>query len=401
MTSSARQPNVLTAHRGSRALLDAVIAAAALAGTLIQLGAHGGITMTPPGSRALDMTGLLLAALSTAPLILWRHYPLGVFVATAPACAALAGLGYPIDLIIGPTVAIYLLAASRAPDSRWPAGTTATILGLLAAYLTAAAVANGAFPGLALLHTALAAGGAWFAGERTRLRREQMATVTERALRAEQSAEQERQLAVAEERARIARDLHDSAGHAISLIAVRAGAARLRHPQEPDRSPAAFAAIEELARQTVTDIDEFVGTLRESESPNGSVDSPVGLASLDTLIAHNGTTGLTVTVDITGETRPLPSVVDQAGYRIISEALTNAARHGTGTARLALTFGDDVLDLTVTNPIRTAGQSRPGGGHGLIGMTERATLLGGHLDSTQADGQFRIHARLPYRGHRR
>ncbi|WP_199433421.1 sensor histidine kinase [Qaidamihabitans albus] len=402
MTSSARQPNILTTQRGSRALLDAVIAAAALASTLIQLGAHGDITMTPPGSRALDMAGLLLAALATTPLILWRRYPLGVFVATTSACAALAGLDYPIDLIIGPTVAIYLLAANRAPDTKWQTSTTATIVGLLAAYLTAAAVANGTFPGLALLHTALAAGGAWFAGERTRLRREQMATVTERALRAEQSAEQERQLAVAEERARIARDLHDSAGHAISLIAVRAGAARLRHPQEPDRSPAAFADIEELARQTVTDIDEFVGTLREGESPNGAVNPPAGLASLDTLITHHATTtGLTITVDTTGQPRRLGGVVDQATYRIISEALTNAARHGTGTAKLALTFGDDVLDLTVTNPIRTASQSRPGGGHGLIGMRERATLLGGHFDTANGHGTFRIHARIPYRGHRR
>lgn len=173
----------------------------------------------------------------------------------------------------------------------------------------------------------------------------------------------------------------------------------MRHPQ--DRSLPALAAIEELARQTITEIDQIVDTLRDNSLVTGAVQAPAGLASLDTLIAHHTTTGLEVTIARTGAPRPLRSVTDQAAYRIVQEALTNAARHGTGRATVALAFGDQALDLTVNNPVSTAGTPRPGGGHGLIGMKERATLLGGSLDIEHANGAFRVHARIPYGGHRR
>ncbi len=270
----------------------------------------------------------------------------------------------------------------------------------LVAYLAASAAVQGGFPGTELLHTGLAAAAAWFAGERTRLRREQLAEFRQRALRAERDAERERLLAVAEERARIARDLHDSAGSAVSVIAVRAGAARLRHAQDPDRSLPALAAIETLARQTVEDIDHIVATLREGGSTNGAVRAPVGLASLDTLVAHHATTGLAVTLEGTGTPRELSGVSDRAAYRILQEALTNAARHGTGSATIVLAFGADGLDLTVTNPTTAADAPRPGGGHGVIGMRERAILLGGSLDVERADGAFALRARIPYGGHR-
>jgi signal transduction histidine kinase len=229
---------------------------------------------------------------------------------------------------------------------------------------------------------------------------EQIAELKERALRVEWDAERERQLAAAEERARIARDLHDSAGHAISVIAVRAGAARLRHQQDPDRSRIALEAIEQLARQTVEEIDRIVGTLRERSLGNGVVDAPSGLASLDTLIARCATAGLKVTVDASGQQRPLESAADHAVYRILQEALTNAARHGTGSAQIALAFGAETVEITVTNPVSSDFTRRPGGGHGLIGMRERATLLGGSFDAEYADGTFRTHARIPYGGHR-
>jgi signal transduction histidine kinase len=399
MASTATAHRLFATRPSSRALLDVAIGAVALVGTLSQL-RHGGIIPIRPGSSGLDLIGVVLAVCSTAPLIAWRRFPLGVFVATAAASVLLAGLGYPLDLILGPTAALYLLTASRGRKAPWTRRTTATVVGLLVAYLAAIAVAQATVPGIELLHTGLAMAAAWFAGERTRLRREQMTESRERALRAERDAERERLLAVAEERARIARDLHDSAGHAISVIAVRAGAARLRHHQDPDRSLPALAAIEELARQTVEEINQIVVTLREGGAANGAVKAPPGLASLDTLIAHHATTGLTVTVDSTGAVRPLGGVADQGAYRILQEALTNAARHGAGSARIALVFGDRAFDLTVTNPVATANAPRPGGGHGLIGMRERATLLGGSLEAGRANGAFRVHGRIPYGGHR-
>jgi len=265
-------------------------------------------------------------------------------------------------------------------------------------YVGALAAGQRNFPEVVTFHTALVWAVAWFAGERTRLRSEQIAELRERALNAEREAERERQLAAAKERARIARDLHDSAGHAISVIAVRAGAARLWHHQDPDRSLRALEAIEEVARKTVQEIDQIVGTLRESGPANAAVEAPFGLASLDTLIAHHQAAGLEVIFDVFGPRRPLGTAADQAVYRIIQEALTNAARHGAGSARIELAFGEAAVELTVTNPVLADGspQSR---GHGLMGMRERATLLGGHFDTDCASGKFRIHARIPYGGH--
>jgi signal transduction histidine kinase len=342
----------------------------------------------------------VLAGCSTIPLIAWRRFPLGVLAVTAAAGALLVGLGYRVDLLLGPTVALYLLAASRQPQAPWTWRTTAIVVGLLVAYLGAAAAAQGTFPASELLHTGLAWAVAWFAGERTRLRREQVAGLKERARRADRDAERERMLAAAEERTRIARDLHDSAGHTISLIAVRAGAARLRYHQDPDRSLLALEAVEDLARRTVEDIDQIVNTLRDDGSANEVVEALPGLASLDALIAHHAAAGLEVTLDTAGVPRALGGATDQAAYRILQEALTNAARHGAGGASIALAFGDTAVELVVTNPVTTDGAPRPTGGHGLVGMRERATLLGGRLDAARANGAFRVRARIPYGGHR-
>jgi signal transduction histidine kinase len=381
-------------------LLDVGLAAAALAGTLALL-THGGIRggSDLDDARSLDGLGVFLAACSTLPLIAWRRHPLGVFVVTAAASAVLAGLGYPLDLTLGAAVALYLLAASRPQGGSWTWRTTGTVVGLLVAYLGAAAVAHGTFPGSELLHSVLVGAAAWFAGERTRLRRAHVTELQRRAHRTEREAERERLLAAAQERARIARDLHDSAGHAISVIAVRAGAARLRHYQDPERSLAALVAIETLARQTVSEIDQIVATLREDGSADGGGLTPPGLASLDTLIAHHRAAGLEVTVDTFGIRQTLSGAADQATYRILQEALTNAARHGTGSAHILLAFGDTAVELTVTNPVPTRGASRSRDGHGLIGMCERATLVGGDLDAAGVNGRYRVHARVPYRGH--
>jgi signal transduction histidine kinase len=97
-----------------------------------------------------------------------------------------------------------------------------------------------------------------------------------------------------------------------------------------------------------------------------------------------------------GARRPLAGAVDQAAYRILQEALTNAVRHGTGSARVELSFGARSLELTVTNPVNGGVMSINGGGHGLVGMRERAAMLAGELDTGQVGGTFRVRARLPY-----
>lgn len=398
MASTATAHGFFAVGRQSGALFDVAAAAAVFVGSMTLL-VHSGIGTSRPGSRELDALGVVLAACSTAPILVWRRFPVGVFAVTAAAAVLLAGGGYPIGLPLGPTAALYLLASSRTPQQPWTGGVTALVVALFVTYLAAAADAQSGVPQIEL-HTGVAWAAAWFAGERTRLRREQMAQLEERALRLERDADRERRLAVAEERARIARDLHDSAGHAISVIAVRAGAARLRHAQEPNRSLNALAAIEELARQTVEEIDHMVGTLREHGPATVIVDAPPGLASLETLIAQRESAGLTVTCVRRGAPRSLGTAADQAAYRILQEALTNAARHGAGGASIEMTFADTAVELRVTNPVPPGSADPPGRGHGLIGMRERATLLGGAFEAECVDGAFRIYARIPFGGHR-
>jgi signal transduction histidine kinase len=399
MSSTAPVHRLFAARPSTRALLDVAIAAAALAGSLALI-RHGGIGPSRPGLGELDLVAVALAACSTVPLTAWRRSPLGVFAVTGAASVVLAGFGYRIDLLLGPTAALYLLAASRSRKGPWTRRMTVAVAGMLLAYLGASAAGQGTLPGSELLHTGLAWAVAWFAGERTRLRREQIAELGERARSAERDAERERLLAVAEERARIARDLHDSAGHAINVIAVRAGAARMRHREDPDRSLAALGAIEELARQTAAEIDGIVGKLREGGSANRSVEAPPSLSSVDTLIADHRAAGLDVTIDMAGSPRPLSSAVDRAAYRILQEALTNATRHGTGRALIELAFSDQELELNITNPIFGPARRGRAGGHGLVGMRERATLLGGSFEAQRANGAFRVSARIPYGGHR-
>jgi signal transduction histidine kinase len=234
-------------------------------------------------------------------------------------------------------------------------------------------------------------------GDRVRQRRARIVELEERARRAERDAERERRLAAAEERTRIARDLHDSAGHAINVILVQAGAARLLSTQDPERSQAALETIEEVARETLGEIDQLVRALRD-DGPNGAgerVEPPTGLAAVGTLAARHRSAGLAIDIREHGSRRTLSPGLDQAAYRILQEALTNAARHGAGSAVVEIGFGPASLELSVTNP---TGLGAPAGadGHGIVGMRERAALLGGSLEAGARDGRFRVRASLPY-----
>jgi signal transduction histidine kinase len=360
---------------------DAGLALLVFAASLVLLIAgegHG-----DPGAWSVALTALAslpLAARRVAP-------PLGVFVLTASASVALRALAEPAGPPLGPTVALYF--AVLAGRTRL---TFALAAALLAAHATAMALAAGVFPGTPVAFGVAVWGAAWLAADRARLRQERIAELEQRALRAERDAQRERRLATAEERARIARDLHDSAGHALNVILVHAGLGRLRAAGD-EAVRDTFETIEDVARQTVADIDQLVTALREGDS---GVEPPPGLAALDTLVRRHREAGLDVTTTISGERRPLAPGVDRGAYRILQEALTNTARHGRGEASVDIVFAADALELTVDNPADGARERR--GGHGLIGMRERAALLGGSVETTARDGSFRVHARLPLSG---
>jgi signal transduction histidine kinase len=376
-------------------LLDCALAVAAFAASLALLAARGD---SGADTRTLDLPGVLLAALASLPLVAARRAPLAVFVVTAAASAALNGLGYPPGPPVGPTVALFLLALrpERTRLPRW--ATAAVVLGVFVVHVGAVAAAENEFPTVPVLFGALVWGGAWVIGDRVRLRRARIVELQERARRAERDAERERRLAAAEERTRIARDLHDSAGHAINVILVQAGAARLLGKREPERAQAALETIEEVARETLGEIDYLVRALREDDGSNGAganVEPLPGLAAVETLADRHRSAGLAVSIREHGSRRQLSPGLDQAAYRILQEALTNAARHGDGSAEVDIGFRPTSLELTVTNPIRPA-SALGGDGHGIVGMRERATLLGGNLDAGASDARFRIRAHLPY-----
>jgi signal transduction histidine kinase len=315
-----------------------------------------------------------------------------VFAVTALASAAFNVLDYPPGPPIGPTVALYFVGLSPAATRTGMRVTAAAIVGLFIVHVGAAGIGRDEFPIVPALFGALVWGGAWVLGDRVRLRRERMTELEERARRAERETERERRLAAAEERTRIARDLHDSAGHSINVILVQAGAARLLAEKDPERSRAALATIETVARETLGEIDAIVRALREDED---AVEPP-GLAALDTLVKRHREAGLDVDVLVNGARRPLGPAVDQAAYRILQESLTNALRHGNGSAKVALNYTGDALEIGVTNPSRGNGPAAVG--HGIVGMRERASLLGGNMSFESMNGLFRVRARLPYAG---
>jgi signal transduction histidine kinase len=381
---------------------DAALGVVATMLTLAIL-ASDGLGRADPTSRALDVLGVVLACASCLPLLARRRFPGTVYLMTVASSLALLALSYPLDFPIGAALAAFGLAMTRSGDPRRLPRLSATFA--VASFVPAIALvyelrgiaATGIMTELFSLGAVFA--GVWMAGDRARLRRERMAHLEERNSRVEREVERERRLAAAEERTRIARELHDAAGHAINVILVQAGAARLLHGRNPDASKRAITTIEDVARDTIGEIDRMVRALRDSDEP-ASPPTADHLA-LDALVERHRASGLAVAADVRAPREALSHSVAWATYRILQEALTNAARHGGGSADVAVHAGPDAVEITVTNPTAPAapdqrnGEQRYGG-HGIVGMRERASLLGGTLDTAARDGMFRLHARLPH-----
>ena len=341
--------------------------------------------------RGLDLLAVPLVGLATLPLAFASVAPFAVFVLCALGSISLVALGYPVGPPVGATVALFLLALRREESPRETRLIAVAVPGLLLLHLLAIGLANDRLPWAESVFAVTVWGGAWFAGDRTRLRRERVEALQERALRAEHDAARERRLAASEERMRIARDLHDSAGHAINVILVHAGAARLNARRALGAALAAIETIEEVARETVTEIDRIVGALREGDE----LDLPVGLDALDTLVERHRAAGLDVTLERRGDVSSLPRAVDRTAFRILQEALTNAAKHGDGHVDAELVRDDGRLEITVRNGLRAPVPPAGADHHGIVGMRERAGLVGGTLEAGADAGTYTLRARLP------
>jgi signal transduction histidine kinase len=219
-----------------------------------------------------------------------------------------------------------------------------------------------------------------------------------RAEEAERTRDEAARRRAMEERLRIARELHDSLTHSISVIQVQAGVAVHLARKRGEDVPPALAAIQEAGADAVRELRATLGVLRSDEDGDGS-----GLGQLDGLVSRAQAAGLPVNVTVTGAERPLPPDVDQAAYRIVQEALTNVSRHaGHACASVHLHYAPDAVSVDVTddgNGAVTEDGIRAGGpGLGLVGMRERVSALGGRLQAGPNDGGgFRVRAELPAR----
>ncbi|MET7295205.1 histidine kinase [Streptomyces griseoloalbus] len=215
----------------------------------------------------------------------------------------------------------------------------------------------------------------------------------------------EDRLAAAEARAadlavrnRLARELHDCVGHALSAVTLQASAARRVLDADPEFVREALAAIEETTRRTVGELDAVLGLLRDGDAP-GTAPAPTLAADLDDLLRRTRAGGLKVTAVVGAPLQALPPVLSREAYRIVQEGLSNALKHAGEGAEVTLRveLRDGRLELTVENPLPSAPATRPGGGHGLPGIESRARVLGGTAHAGPAADTWRLHVRLPSR----
>jgi signal transduction histidine kinase len=217
----------------------------------------------------------------------------------------------------------------------------------------------------------------------------------ERAARAEREREDRARAAVAEERARIARELHDVVGHSVSVMTVQASGVRrlLRPDQERERD--ALLVVERTGREALAEMRRMVGVLRRPEEAPALAPQP-SLEHLDRLVAQAREAGLDVDLRIEGEAVELPAGVDLTAYRLVQEGLTNAIKHAQAKrAEVVVHYSDGEVEVTVTDDGRGVGTG-DGGGHGLVGMRERVSVYGGDLDAgPKPGGGYRLRAKLP------
>jgi signal transduction histidine kinase len=346
----------------------------------------------------LRVSAVLLAAVSCGALMARRGWPYAVLAVTVGCGALYEVLGFHANpVVIGPVLGT-LYTISRGASRR----TAGIVAAVSAAVLLASAMAFA--PGSWMAPEKLGIVGwtglAAAAGDAMRSRRAYIAAVEERVERAERAREEESSRRVAEERVRIARELHDVVAHHIALVNAQAGVTIHLMDSRPEQVRAALEQIRDTSSTALDELKATVGLLRQSGDPAAPLEPAPVLAMLPELAGSFGHAGLEVDVVSEGKVRPLPAAVDLTAYRIIQEALTNVHKHsGSGTARVVLRYHRDLLVITVEDEGRIAPrEAYAGGGYGLIGMRERAVAIGGSLNAgALPERGFQVSADLPLR----
>jgi signal transduction histidine kinase len=378
--AAARHPQVVDA------LLGAFVGALSLCAVLVG-------PREIPG-RDLTAVDVLAAAAATLLVTLRRRWPVPVLAVSAAGAAwAMAAGGEMYVLSVVTVICAYTVASRTDRTTAWIAGGAAGLV----VYLAAVAGDGRGWTAPESLEDLAWMGMAVAVGDAVRTRRAYVAAVEERAVRAEQSRDEEARRRVAEERLRIARELHDIVAHHIALINVQSEVASLVLRKEPDQAEEALSHVRQAVRTVLDELSTVLTVLRRADDPEPITEPTPGLTRLGGLLDAVAAAGLRVAHHQDGDARPLPSAVDLAAYRIVQESLTNAQKHaGDPTARLRLSYTRGGLTIAVENRVDPGSDAGPRAGHGLTGMRERAASVGGTLDAgPDAGGRFAVHAFLP------
>jgi signal transduction histidine kinase len=374
------------------AALGACVAVGLLAAAFVEIG-----PVAVPSPRPVDAGTVALAAAIAAAIAVRRRYPIAVLVVLNAVTLGWFLGAYPGWLVaLAPLIGCYTLAAHR--GWRWGlagAAFTALIQILAIRVVLGDVETAGVVPG-AVLSVATASS----AGAAVGYYRMVLAVTRAQLVRETQTREERARLLAAEERLRIARELHDVFGHSMATISVQAGVGLHVIDQRPAQAREALAAIKKISDDGLTDVKTILGILRAEVSPEEGPEQPRtprgGLDRLTDLLDRAEAGGLRVELDVDGDPRPLPAPVDLAAYRIIQEALTNVLRHAEAhTVRLTVTHEPSRLLLRIRDdgPTTSAATQH---GHGIDGMRERAHALSGRLIAApHPEGGFEVSAELP------
>jgi signal transduction histidine kinase len=342
------------------------------------------------------MTVYVLIALGAAPYAFRRRWPLPVLVLASIPVLALLALGYS-SAVIG--AALFLAAYTVAAYSGRRVTSLAVAYSVVVMVIVAV-VAPTAMGIAAVVTNAALFTGAFALGRSAHVRRENVVLLQERAQLAEQARADEARHAVADERLRIAQELHDVLGHSLGVIALQAGVGAHVIDVDPAEAKASLEAISRTSRTSLAEVRRILGALRtDPDTGVRGYHPPPGLGALDALAAELTEAGLPVRIHVHGVPHQVPAALDLTGYRVVQEALTNVVRHaGPAHAEVTVRYEDRQVTVQVDDDGRgTTGSRDTPSGHGQLGMRERVAVWGGTLHTgPRPEGGYRVTATLPY-----
>ena len=348
----------------------------------------------PDGPTGPLWFDVLATVAIVAPLFLRRRFPLGAPVAVGVAVALTSFVderlvAYLFIPFLAGCTAVFLMGLRRERGQAVAGLALAIGVTALAAYRDPMGKLD------AFVATSIVFGIIWTIAFAFGRKFEEADEAKERAERAEREREERARTAVTEERARIARELHDVVGHSVSVMTVQASAVRRLLKPEQQREREALLIVEQTGREALAEMRRMVGVLRRPEEAPALAPQP-SLEHLGKLVEQAREAGLPVELRVEGDPLPLPAGVDLTAYRLVQEGLTNALKHARAErAQVLVRYGARDIEITVSDDGRGTG-SGDGDGHGLVGMRERVAVYGGELEAgPRPEGGYRLQARLP------